>query len=102
MGFSGWDVVDIHIVDTDAQSYHDCTPLAVLCSAEHSKKQKYSQPCQDRRATFNPFLQGCWMLDVGWYDNVKICLMPFCFTKSANSTLIKTDPLSDTMVWESP
>ena len=28
--------------------------------------------------------------------------MPFCFKKLANSKLVKTDPLSDTMMWGSP
>ena len=44
---------DIRVVDTDAQSYWNRTPLAVLCSAECDKK-KYSQACLDRRATFTP------------------------------------------------
>ena len=45
---------DIHMVDTDAQSYYDCSPMAVLSSAECNKKQKYSQACHNRRATFAP------------------------------------------------
>ena len=43
---------DIRVVDTDAQSYRNRTPLAVLCSAECDKKRKYLQACLDRRATF--------------------------------------------------
>ena len=31
---------DIYVVDTDTQSYRDCTPMAVLRPAEHDKKQK--------------------------------------------------------------
>ena len=46
---------DIRIVDTDAQSYRERTPLAVLCYTEHNKL-KYSQACQDRRATFTPLV----------------------------------------------
>ena len=34
-------LLDICVVDTDAQSYRDCTPLAVLSSAEHDIKRKY-------------------------------------------------------------
>ena len=34
---------DIRVVYADAQSYHDRTPMAVLNTAEHDKKQKYSQ-----------------------------------------------------------
>ena len=47
-------LLDIHVVDTDTQSYHDRTPMAVLHTAEHDKKQKYSQACQACRATFTP------------------------------------------------
>ena len=47
---------DIRVVDTDARSYRNRTPLAVLCSAEHHKKLKYSQACQNRRATFTPLV----------------------------------------------
>ena len=45
---------DICVVDTDTQSYWNQTPLAVLSSAECDKKNKYSQACQDQRATFTP------------------------------------------------
>ena len=45
---------DIHVVDTDAQSYHEHTPMDVLGTAKRDKKQKYSQACQDRRAIFTP------------------------------------------------
>ena len=44
----------IRVLDTDTQSYCDCTPSAVLSSTEHEKTRKYSQACQDRRATFTP------------------------------------------------
>ena len=43
---------DIRVVDIDTQSYHHCTPSAVLSSAKHEKKRKYSPACQDRRAIF--------------------------------------------------
>ena len=45
---------DIHVADTDAQSYWSQAPLAVLSSAECDKKKKYSQACQDRRSTSTP------------------------------------------------
>lgn len=51
---------DIRVVNPDAQSYCDCTPLAVLSSAEYDKRQKYSQACQDCRATFSPL---CMSID---------------------------------------
>ena len=44
---------DICVVDTDPQSYQNQTPFAVLSSPEHNKK-KYSQACQDQKATFTP------------------------------------------------
>ena len=45
---------DIHVVDTDGQSYDDRTPMAILSTAERDTKQKYSQACPDWRATFTP------------------------------------------------
>ena len=42
------------MVDTDAQSYHTCTPHDILSTAEGEKKRKYLQACKDRRATFTP------------------------------------------------
>ena len=45
---------DIRVVDTDVQYYQNRTSLAVLSSAECDKKKKYSQACQDWRATFTP------------------------------------------------
>ena len=38
---------DIRVVDTDAWSYHACTPCDILCTAEGEKKCKYLQACQD-------------------------------------------------------
>ena len=45
---------DICVVDIDTQSCCDCTPMAVLSTAECDKKQKYSQACQDCKVTFTP------------------------------------------------
>ena len=42
----------IHVVDTNAQFYWHHTTLAVLSLFEHDKKKKYSQACQNQRATF--------------------------------------------------
>ena len=39
---------------TDAPSYRSRTPQDVLCTSEMDKKRKYSQACQDRRASFTP------------------------------------------------
>ena len=52
---------DIRVIDTNTQSYQDGTPLAV--------KQKYSQTCRDRKATFTPLcvsaddMSGCEATD---------------------------------------
>ena len=47
-------IFDIRVVDTDALSYHSRSPQDVLQPAEVDKKHKYSQACQDRRASFTP------------------------------------------------
>ena len=54
---------DIHVVDTDAQTYCDCTPLTVFSSVEHEKKRKYSLACQDWKATFTPLSPLCLSVD---------------------------------------
>ena len=46
---------DIRVIDTDAQSYVNCTPMEVLGVAEKEKKAKYSKACEERRGTFTPF-----------------------------------------------
>jgi hypothetical protein len=46
---------DIRIVDTDARSYCDRSPIDVLSAAESEKKKIYQQACSDRRALFTPF-----------------------------------------------
>ena len=46
---------DIRVVDTDAQSYTNRSPMEVLGAAEKEKKAKYSTACEERRATFTPF-----------------------------------------------
>ena len=43
---------DVRVVDTDAQSYLDRSPLDVLSIAESEKKRKNHQACLDRRALF--------------------------------------------------
>jgi hypothetical protein len=49
-------LLDIRVMDTDAQSYGTRSVKAVLCSAEEQKRRKYSQACEERRATFTPFI----------------------------------------------
>ena len=43
-------LLDVHVVDTDAQSYASRTVDAVLSSAEQEKKRKYSAAVEERRA----------------------------------------------------
>ena len=45
-------IFDIRVVDTDALSYRARAPRDVLRTSEMDKKCKYSQACQDRRASF--------------------------------------------------
>jgi hypothetical protein len=47
---------DIRVVDTDALSYLNRTVTSVLTSAETAKKAKYHQACEQRRASFTPFV----------------------------------------------
>ncbi|KAL5506022.1 hypothetical protein EMCRGX_G007585 [Ephydatia muelleri] len=49
-------LLDVRVIDTDAQSYASRTVDAVLCSAEQEKKRKYSAAVEDRRASFTPFV----------------------------------------------
>ena len=49
-------LLDVRVVDTDAQSYASRTVDAVLCSAEQEKKRKYSAAVEDRRTSFTPFV----------------------------------------------
>ena len=45
---------DVRIVDTDAQTYCDRSPMDVLSAAESEKQKKYAQACSNRRALFTP------------------------------------------------
>ena len=45
---------DVRIIDTDARSYLNRSPLYVLSAAEEEKKRKYHQACIERRAQFTP------------------------------------------------
>ena len=45
---------DIRVVDTDAQSYRNSSPMDILSGAEKEKKNKYHEACTERRALFTP------------------------------------------------
>ena len=49
-------LLDVCVIDTDAQCYDSHTVDAELCSAAQEKKQKYSAAVEDRSASFTPFI----------------------------------------------
>ena len=49
-------LLDIRVMDTDAQSYTSRTVDSVLLSAENEKKKKYLDAVEARHASFTPFV----------------------------------------------
>ena len=49
-------LLNVCVVDTDAQSYACRTVDAVLCSDEQEKERKYLAAVEERRASFTPFV----------------------------------------------
>ena len=49
-------LLDVRVVDTDAQSYIHRNTDAILSSAEEKKKRKYSSEAEARRGSFTPFV----------------------------------------------
>jgi hypothetical protein len=49
-------LLDIRVIDTDAQSYVPRPVNACLTSAENQKKTKYSSACEERHVSFTPFV----------------------------------------------
>ena len=49
-------LLDIRVIDTDAKSHASRPITSILESAESDKKKKYGQACEERRATFTPFI----------------------------------------------
>ena len=49
-------IFDIRITDTDAPTYRGTDPKLILQKHEKEKKDKYSQPCLDRRRHFTPLV----------------------------------------------
>ena len=45
-------LLDVCVIDTDAQSYDQRAVKAVLATAEREKKRKYAQATQERHASF--------------------------------------------------
>ena len=49
-------LIDVRVIDTDAQSHCHRPITSVLASAETEKKRKYHHACERRRAAFTPFV----------------------------------------------
>ena len=49
-------LLDIRVIDTDAQSYLSRSVQSILSSAETEKRTKYQAACEFRRAAFTPFI----------------------------------------------
>ena len=47
-------LLDIRVTDTDASSYVDQAPLAILRRAEAEKKDKYLKACEKMGSLFTP------------------------------------------------
>jgi hypothetical protein len=47
---------DVRVMDTDAMSYVSTSVESALSNAERCKKTKYSAACEQRRASFTPFV----------------------------------------------
>ena len=52
-------IIDVRIHDVNQSSYLTRTPVAVLKSAEVSKKKKYLEACLAQRRYFTPFAVSC-------------------------------------------
>ena len=50
-GLLKW-MFDIRVTDTDASSYGDQTPMAILKRAKAEKKEKYLKACEEKMALF--------------------------------------------------
>jgi len=51
-------LLDIRVINTDAESHLARPVRAVLTSAEAEKKKKYKNACDERRAAFTPFISS--------------------------------------------
>ena len=63
-------LMDVRVVDTDAQSYFDHSLREVLNSAELEKRRKHVAACQEQKAQFNPLcfsVDGMWGGETNWF-----------------------------------
>jgi hypothetical protein len=49
-------IIDVHVTDTDAKSYHSLNPHKVLAQQDHEKKKKYLTTCLEQRRHITPFV----------------------------------------------
>ena len=49
-------IFDVHVTDTNSPSYKAHNPLTILARQEKAKKDKYVQPCIERRRQFTPLV----------------------------------------------
>ena len=49
-------LLDIRVIDTDAPSYRQHSPVSVLDSGAVEKKRVYRSVVEDRRGNFTPFV----------------------------------------------
>jgi hypothetical protein len=49
-------IIDVHITDIDAKSYHTKDPMKVLETHEREKKKKYLEPCLEQQCHFTLFV----------------------------------------------
>ena len=47
---------DIHVIDTDAPSYRQCSPVSIFNSGVVEKKEVYCSAVEDRRGNFTSFV----------------------------------------------
>ena len=59
-------LLDVRVVDTDAQSYTNRTVGAILSSAEHEKKNKYTVAAESQTLGMPPSLPLLYQLMVFW------------------------------------
>ena len=85
-------LLDVRVVDNDAQSYSSRPVSAILSSAELEKKNKYTAAAESRRASFTPFVVSV--------DGVFGCEAT-CFLKRVAERLsfIWNKPYSNVMGW---
>ena len=79
------------LCDTDAQSYTNCIVGAILSSAEHEKKNKYTAAAEPRHATFTPFVVS---VD-GIFGREATCFLKITRSMTINTMIVCMHVLGD-------